>query len=80
MDCITTTSLHFWNGEPKTSLKPSRGIRQGEPLSPYLFFMCMERLYQTIEEAIVEHQWKTLLALIDRCYQTRSIKANRVFH
>lgn len=62
MECVTTSSLQvLWNGEPTQSFKPSRGIRQGDPLSPYLFVMCMERLYQTIEESIVKGLWKPIL-------------------
>lgn len=63
MDCITTPSLQvLWNGEPTESFIPSRGIRQGDPFSPYLFVMCMERLYQTIEENIINKKWKPIYA------------------
>ncbi|XP_056688793.1 uncharacterized protein [Spinacia oleracea] len=63
MECVTTSNLHvLWNGEPSQSFKPGRGIRQGDPLSPYLFVMCMERLYQTIEEAIIAKKWKPIRA------------------
>lgn len=63
MDCVTTSELQvLWNGEPSRSFKPSRGVRQGDPLSPYLFVMCMERLFQTIEAAIIENKWKPIRA------------------
>lgn len=66
MECVTTTSLKvLWNDEPSQSFKPTRGIRQGDPLSPYLFVMCMERLYQTIEEATVHKKWKPIRASRD---------------
>lgn len=63
MECVSSASLQvLWNGDPSNSFKPTRGIRQGDPLSPYLFVMCMERLYQIIEEAIVNGAWKPIHA------------------
>ena len=43
MLCITTASYFILiNGEPHGEISPTRGFRQGNPLSPYLFLMCME--------------------------------------
>ena len=66
MECISTARMQvLWNGEPSSSFNPSRGVRQGDPLSPYLFVMCMERLFQTIEESIIAQRWKPIRASRD---------------
>ena len=52
MNCISTISYFILvNGEPHGFLKPSRDIRQGDPLSPYLFLLCAEGLYYLISNA-----------------------------
>ena len=40
MICVKTMSYSvFLNGEPKGMIEPSRSIRQGDPLSPFLVLL-----------------------------------------
>jgi hypothetical protein len=52
MRCVTSvTYFVLVNGVPHGMIKPSRGIRQGDPLSPYLFLLVAEGLSSMLVRA-----------------------------
>jgi hypothetical protein len=52
MTCIRTVSYGIVvNGQPAGKIVPSRGIRQGDPMSPYIFIMCVEALSSLLHHA-----------------------------
>ena len=55
MSCLKSVSYSILlNGQPVGSIKPSRGLRQGDHLSPYLFLLCAMGLQGLLQKAKVE--------------------------
>lgn len=53
MEIVKTVSYSILiNGEPRGNIQPTRGIRQGDPLSPYLFLICFEVLNGFIQKIV----------------------------
>lgn len=70
---LTSYNRLIWNGEVTNKIKHMRGLKQGEPISPYLFVLCLERLSQWIQLKVEEGTWRPLGA------SRRGLKLSHLF-
>ena len=63
MDCISSIFVSvLFNGGKLPTFSPSRGNYQGDPLSPYIFILCLEYLGLLIQDKIANRTWKPIKA------------------
>ncbi|XP_074299001.1 secreted RxLR effector protein 78-like [Silene latifolia] len=61
LECVSTvSSAALINGTAKEVFRPARGLRQGHPLSPYLFILCVEILSSLVRRAVENNMLKGL--------------------
>ncbi|GJT28157.1 putative RNA-directed DNA polymerase, eukaryota, reverse transcriptase zinc-binding domain protein [Tanacetum coccineum] len=75
MECVTTTSFSIsLNGSFHGHFKGRRGLRQGDPLSPYLFTIVMEVLTLMLRRRVRDnenftyHRFCSEMELINLCF------------
>ncbi|XP_016206626.1 uncharacterized protein LOC107647002 [Arachis ipaensis] len=53
MECVTTASMSVLiNGSPSKPFKMVKGLRQGDPLSPFLFVLVVDVLHRMVGEVV----------------------------
>ena len=81
MSCVSTSSISMLlNGGKLEPFLPSRGIRQGDPLSLYLFIMCMEMLGFLILEKCSAKLWDPMKDLRNGPEFSHLFFANDLLH
>ena len=57
-ESLATSSQISVNGESQSLIHPSRGIRQGDLFSPFLFLLCTKGLHEIVKKAEIDGELK----------------------
>lgn len=80
ISCISTLELAILFNENSTIIfKPNRGVKQGHPLSPYLFILGMEHLSRLINQQINQSNWTTIAIKKNGPFISHTLFADDVF-
>lgn len=61
---VSSSCCHLlWSGVVTDLIKQSIGLWQGDPLSPFLFVLCIEHLGHWIQKMVKNRAWKPIKAL-----------------
>lgn len=73
-NCLQSSSMNIrFNGVEGKEFQPSRGIRQGDPISPYLFVIMMEKLAHLIQGEVDNGVW------LPFCLKKKGTKVSHLF-
>lgn len=65
MRCVSSVTYAVRrNGQPRGHIVPTRRLQQGDPLSPYLFLICAERLSTLLHKVVQNKTLKGIAALV----------------
>lgn len=80
MRCIKNGLCRLlWNGEVTETIGTSKGLRQGDRLSPYMFVFCLEWLSQWINaQQVIKKSWKAVKASRSRLLISRHLFADDI--
>lgn len=58
MNAISSVQMHVnWNGSKCNYFKYKKGLHQCDPISPYIFFLCMDKLSNLILDMVDDNRW-----------------------